>query len=184
MLAEHTYCFIAHIKNLEKTCQQHMGMLRDFKLDMEVASLQILLNNVLGNVGSINCSHTVCINTQFAPPFFSIFKTYNFGFKFLLLPTSKPSESCDCPQIAWENANTELLGLRYDHLEVNLIFVIQTIVKIPRQSNRVSIDHVTWPSQDGKTWLQQLLTRAKRWPFQDHEDFPRTELETQPYRSK
>lgn len=100
MLAEHTYCFIAHIKNLEKTCQQHMGMLRDFKLDMEVASLQILLNNVLGNVGSINCSHTVCFSTQFAPPFFSIFKTYNVGFKFLLLPTSKPSESCDCPQIA------------------------------------------------------------------------------------
>jgi hypothetical protein len=72
-----------------------MGMLGDLKLDMEVASLPILLNNVLGSVGSMNCSHTVCINTQFAPPFFSIFKTYNFGSKFLLSPTSKSSESCD-----------------------------------------------------------------------------------------
>jgi hypothetical protein len=72
----------------------------------------------LGNVGSMNCSHKVCINTQFAPPFFSIFKTHNFGSKFLLSPTSKPSESCDCPQIAWENANTEGLGFRYKNLEV------------------------------------------------------------------
>lgn len=35
-----------------------MGTFETLQTDMEFATLHILLNNALGNVGSINCSHT------------------------------------------------------------------------------------------------------------------------------
>ena len=148
MLAEHTYCFITHIKNLEKTCQQHIVCFETLNWTWKLPSIHILLINVVGNVGSINCSHTVC--TQFAPPLFSIFKTHNSGFKFLLLLTSKPSESCDCPQIAWDNANTELLG-----------FKVQTLRRL--QSHICNTNHCENPETVKPSFNWSRYVTLPRW---------------------
>ena len=52
-------CISLHAsKTWKRLSNKHIGMFDTLKMDMEFASLHILLNNALGNVGSINCGHT------------------------------------------------------------------------------------------------------------------------------
>lgn len=62
-------------------------MLENSILEMEFASLHIVLDNALGDVGNINCSHTY-VKHQFTvcTTILLHLQNYNFDFKILLLP--------------------------------------------------------------------------------------------------